>query len=84
VWPERSELEKSIMACPSLKALAGVVSGVGREGRWCSSRTTAVSSRTTAVSSSRSRSSACCVATVAGGPVVHVAVEAMQQQVCQL
>jgi hypothetical protein len=29
VWPERSQLEKSIMACPSLKALAGVVSDVG-------------------------------------------------------
>jgi hypothetical protein len=29
VWPERSQLEKSIMACPSLKALAGVVSVAG-------------------------------------------------------
>jgi hypothetical protein len=26
VWPERSQLEKSIMACPTLTALAGVVS----------------------------------------------------------
>jgi hypothetical protein len=29
VWLERSQLEKSIMACPTLKALAGVVSAVG-------------------------------------------------------
>jgi hypothetical protein len=28
VYPERSELEKSIMSCPTLKALAGVVSAL--------------------------------------------------------